>query len=561
MIQLTKKGRRTARELIVDTFAGGGGASLGIRRAVGRCPDLAINHDPAAIAMHKANHPDTRHMTEDVWNVDPLKATKRRQVGLLWASPDCRHFSRAKGGKPVKKSIRSLAFVVIKWAREVKPRVIILENVREFEEWGPLAPVLECKACGKKQTAGQANLARSRPRCAACNSVRLEPNGEELPDPTRKGLTFRRWVGRLRAQGYKVEWRSVVCANYGDPTLRRRLVLIARCDGKPIVWPEATHGDPAKFDATPLFQPLQPWRTAAEQVDWSIRGTSIFDRAKPLAEKSMWRIAMGFKRFVLDAAKPFIVQLGYGEREGQAARVLDIDQPLGTIVGGGNKFGLVSAWCAKWFGGVIGHGLNRPLGTITQIDHHSLVTAHLTKFRGDSLGQPLDLPCPTITSGAGAARPAGAAHALALTTAYLVRANHGDKQWNSLLEPSPTVTTQHNKFGLVCAFLIKYFGTAIGQGLEEPLHTVTGKARFGIVRLELVPGYFEDAVALVLPGLGTYFIGDITLRMFVPRELARCQGFDDGYRLIGSQTSQIAKIGNSVPPGTAAAHVAANGPF
>jgi DNA (cytosine-5)-methyltransferase 1 len=638
MILITKAGERRRKELIVDNFAGGGGASLGIRRATGRGPHLAINHDAAAIAMHKANHPETRHMLADVWSVDPKRSTKGRPVGLLWASPDCRHFSRAKGGKPVKKSVRSLAFVVVKWAREVKPRVIILENVREFAGWGPLTAVLECGACGERTTAAEAKPSGERVRCPSCDSLRLQPTGDELPDPKRKGLTFRRWVGRLRALGYKVEWKVLDAADYGAPTHRRRLFLVARCDGKFINWPEPSHGDPTKLDDAPLLAKLEPWRTAAECIDWALPCPSIFDRKKPLAEKTMRRIALGFKRYVLEAVKPFIV--GVGGRMGQSPaspvdapsntvttkndrglvdatlvaapfitevahgdfkdgtsgkRVASIEQPLGALHGQGgtrsltaaylcrfntekspgdnraesveeplsnldtqNRFGLVTAFIAKHFGGVVGHGVEVPIGTVTSIDHHALVAASLMKFRGDSAGQSLEEPMPTVTSGQGSARPAGAAHALGLQAGYLVKFNHGDKQWYPPSEPLPAVTSQGNKFGLVFAFLVKYFGTAIGQPLDEPLGTCTGKHRFGIVAVEVSPGVVEPAVAIEIEGLGVWAVADIGMRMLTPRELARAQGFDEAYKLTGTKTNQVAKIGNSVSPYPAEAMVRAN---
>ncbi|HWB00984.1 MAG TPA: DNA cytosine methyltransferase, partial [Pirellulales bacterium] len=335
-------------EIIVDSFAGGGGASLGILQALGRGPDVAINHDPGAIAMHAANHPETLHLSEDVWRVSPqsvLRICKRRgrwqlppegwrewpatkRVGLLWASPDCKHFSRAKGSKPVNKNIRSLAWVVCKWAAEVRPRVNILENVREFAEWGPVVPAWRCGACNWRGTEGQAVLARTRRRCPRCESLKLARTDELIPDPDRKGLTFRRWVGRLKNLGYRVEWKNLNAADYGAPTHRRRLFLVARADGAPIVWPEPTHGDPKKLDALPLFDRLQPWRTAAECIDWSLPCPSIFDRKRPLAEATMRRIAMGIKRYVLETAEPFIV--GVGGRMGQTP-ASSVDEPSNTV--------------------------------------------------------------------------------------------------------------------------------------------------------------------------------------------------------------------------------------
>lgn len=640
---------RKLRELIVDSFAGGGGASLGIFWATGRHPDIAINHDAAAIAMHAANHPKTKHFPEDVWKVSPRAVTKGRKVGLLWASPDCKHFSRAKGSKPVSKNIRSLAWVVCKWAAEVKPRVIILENVREFADWGPLLPMLECKKCSWSGTAGQAKLSRGRHRCASCNSVCLKESDRYIPDPDRKGVTFKRWVGRLKALGYHVEWKNLDAADYGAPTHRKRLFLVARRDGAPIVWPEPTHAAPSKLNDMPLFDRPKPYRTAAECIDFTIPCPSIFDRKKPLAEKTLRRIAMGLKRYVLECASPFLVRVehggehfrgqsvdsplstitakngygivsptlvttGYSERPGQAPRAPGIDKPLGTAVAT-NKHALVAAHLSRYFGQSVGqspaepaptatsenktslsvamltkyHGqkanesrcrpLDEPANTLDTENRFGLVASSVVKFRGDSAGHPSDEPLPTITSGAGATRPAGAAHALglqaatilkhyggvvghspdrplgtvtavdhhSLSAAYLARFNHGSKQWSPVDEPIGTVTAQGLKFGLVYAFLVKYYGTAIGQFLDDPLDTVTGKHRFGVVTVEVQPGQFEPAIAFDGPG-GPYVIADIGLRMLAPRELARAQGFPDEYVMTGSQANQVARIGNSVCP-------------
>ncbi|PKL76376.1 MAG: hypothetical protein CVV27_10585, partial [Candidatus Melainabacteria bacterium HGW-Melainabacteria-1] len=323
-------------ELIIDNFAGGGGASLGIELALGRSPDIAINHDPEAIAMHRHNHPHTRHYCESVWDVSPRKACAGRPVGLAWFSPDCKHFSKAKGGRPVDKNIRGLAWVVIRWARDVQPRIIFLENVEEFQTWGPICP------------------------------------DTNMPIKARKGETFRRWVNELESLGYRVEWRELKACDYGAPTTRKRLFLVARRDGLPIVWPTPTHG-PGR----------QPYRTAAECIDWSIPCPSIFERKRPLAENTLRRTARGIFRHTINCPNPFIVRLGhtghgdggksrsaneplstitsknehclvtptliqsgYGERPGQAPRSLDLHKPLGTIVAGGNKFSLVAAFLA-----------------------------------------------------------------------------------------------------------------------------------------------------------------------------------------------------------------------
>ncbi len=350
--------------LIVDLFAGGGGASTGIEAALGRTVDVAINHSATALAVHEANHPKTRHLTADIWEVDPRMVCGKRRVELLWASPDCRHFSRAKSGVPRSKSVRSLAEVVVEWARAVSPAVILLENVQEFTTWGPL-----------DETTG-------------------------LPIKERSGETFRLWVGKLRLLGYRVEWRVLDSSHFGAPTKRKRLFLVARCDGEPIEWPEPTHGPG-----------LAPFRTAAECIDWTLPIPSIFERQKPLAEKTLARIAEGVRRFVIDTEEPFIVknfapvlvQTGYGERPGQAPRALDLHEPMGTLVAGGVKQGLVAAFLTKHFGGVYGQPLARPASTVTAQDHHALTAVALAKFRGTSESHPMSCnpkePLPTISAG------------------------------------------------------------------------------------------------------------------------------------------------------------------
>ena len=368
-------------ELVVDLFAGGGGASCGIEQAIGRHVDIAINHDPEAVSLHQANHPQTAHHVSDVFEVDPRVVTGGQAVGLLWASPDCTYHSKARGGKPHRdrnraRRRRGLAWVVCRWAREVRPRVIALENVEEFQHWGPLLP------CG-------------------------------TPCPERRGSTFARWVAQLRNLGYTVEWRELRACDYGAPTIRKRLFLVARCDGEPIVWPQPTHAQrPAKGSR------LKPWRTAAECIDWSIPCPSIFDRERPLADATLRRIAHGVMRYVVNAAEPYVVrightghgdggkvrgiseplstvtskaehllcsptlvQTGYGEREGQAPRVPGLDKPLGTVVGG-QKHAVVAAFLARHYTGVVGASLTQPVPTITTIDHHSVVTTTLEPQHG-----------------------------------------------------------------------------------------------------------------------------------------------------------------------------------
>ncbi len=491
-------------EIIVDLFAGGGGASEGIRLALGRDPDVAVNHDEVALALHMANHPGTWHLRQDVWAVPPRWATRRRPVGLLWASPDCTHFSKAKGGAPRReRKRRDLAWVVEKWAREVRPRVIVLENVEEFKTWGPL----------------------DRDGCIIAS---------------QSGTTFCAFVRRLRRLGYAVDWRELRACDYGAPTIRKRLFLVARCDGLPISWPEATHGP---------GRPLA-WRTAAECIDWSIPCPSIFERKRPLAENTLRRIAAGVKRYVIDADEPFIVpithaggpdrshgineplrtvtsahrgefalisptiiQTGYGERAGQAPRVPGIDKPLGTVVGCGQKHALVAAFLAQHNGGFY-HGPGRPadapMSTVMgRGSNQQLVTSHLLKLRGTCRdGQPMTEPMPTVTSGG-------------------------------------------THIGEVRAFLLKYYGTDQDPRLTEPLHTQTTKHRMGLVT--------------VMIGGEPYVITDIGMRMLQPRELFRAQGFGDHYRIdidvngrSITKTDQVRLCGNSVCPPIAAAIVGAN---
>jgi Site-specific DNA methylase len=401
-----------AMELIVDNFAGGGGASTGIELATGRSVDIAINHDPAAIAMHRANHPNSKHYCENVWDVDPVEACGGRPVGLAWFSPDCKHFSKAKGGKPVEKAIRGLAWVAIKWAKLVRPRVIILENVEEFTTWGPLL--------------------------------------DNFPDPARKGQTFRRFIHALQRYGYHVEWNELRACDYGAPTIRKRFFLIARCDGLPIVWPDPTHGDPKSiFVASGI---IEPWRTAAEIIDWSIPCSSIFDRKKPLCENTMRRIARGFKKFVLDNPKPYIV--------------------------------------------------GKNLAPF-------LIQYHSEQTRKEVRGQAVSRPLMTADSS--------------------------------------------NRYGLVTAFLLKYYGQGEGQVLAEPLHTITTKDRFGIVAFAV---YGE-----------LHQVADIGMRMLTPSELFRAQGFPENYIIDRDadgksypKSAQVARCGNAVPPPFAEALVKVNLP-
>lgn len=357
------------KELIVDNFAGGGGASEGIEQAIGRAVDIAINHDKMAIEMHKVNHPHTKHYIEDVWNVDPLEATKGQPVGLAWFSPDCKHFSKAKGSKPVDKNIRGLAWVAVKWAKAVHPRIIILENVEEFKTWGPLIK---------------------------------DKHGNSYPDPNRKGQTFDLFVKALENQGYDVEFRELSACDYGAPTTRKRFFMIARCDGKPIIWPEPTHGNPEQIEARCGI--LKPWRTAAECIDWGILSQSIFTRKKPLVDNTHKRIVEGIQKFVIEADNPYILdddkviflQHYYGQ-QGKEVRGSGLNEPLATIPTN-NRFGLVTAFISRQFRTGIGHELDKPLATSTAINKSYLVTAFLIKYYSSIGGQSLFEPLHTITT-------------------------------------------------------------------------------------------------------------------------------------------------------------------
>lgn len=363
------------REIIVDNFAGGGGASTGIELATGRSVDIAINHDPASIAMHKVNHPSTLHYCENVWEVDPRKAAQGKPVALCWFSPDCKHFSKAKGGKPVEKSIRGLAWVAVRWAATVKPRVIMLENVEEFKTWGPL--LIEGK-----------------------------------PDPKQKGRTFNSFVNALKRQGYQVDYKELRACDYGAPTIRKRFFLIARCDSQPIVWPKPTHGDPNSLEVQ--AGKLKPWRTAAEIIDWSIPCPSIFERKKPLADNTLSRIARGFQKFIVNTANPFIAPVKFdandnseqvasflisyhSETVANEVRGLSLDEPIHTI-DTSNRFALVSAFIVQNYKTSIGQPVNNPLNAITTVNKASLVTAFLIKYYGSDMGQTLDGPLHTVTT-------------------------------------------------------------------------------------------------------------------------------------------------------------------
>ena len=508
-------------ELIVDNFSGGGGASTGIEMATGYSVDIAINHDPEAIKMHKANHPNTKHYCENVWAVDPVKACNGHPVGLAWFSPDCKHFSKAKGGKPKDKNIRGLAWVACRWAGLVRPRVIMLENVEEFKTWGPL-------------------------------------NRGHHPIKAKQGKTFEKFVQQLTDLGYEVEFRELVAADYGAPTMRKRFFMIARCDGKPIVWPEPTHA-PADSDEVKAGL-LKPYVGAYTQLDFSLPCPSIFDTSeeikekygiravRPLAPKTMERIARGLKKFVLDNPEPFIVPIGYGERKGQAPRVHDIEKPLPTIVGSGKHY-LCEPYMVQI--GQTGFTKDRskdvkePLTTIVSKNEHCLISPTLIQYhsetaQGEVRGQTIKDPIMTVDG----------SNRYGLVTSFLSKF-YKSGTGQDLREPLHTITTSPGHFGEVRAFLVKYYGQGTGQDIKEPLDTITSRDRFGLVTIEGVD----------------YQIVDIGLRMLEPRELYGCQGFPDDYIIDHDYTGktyprseQVRRCGNAVCPPIPAALVRANLP-
>lgn len=539
-------------ELIVDNFAGGGGASTGIEMATGYSVDIAINHDPEAIKMHKANHPNTEHYCENVWAVDPVKACKGHPVGLAWFSPDCKHFSKAKGGKPKDKNIRGLAWVALRWAGLVRPKVIMLENVEEFKTWGPL-------------------------------------NRRHHPIRAKQGKTFERFVQQLRDLGYEVEFRELIAADYGAPTMRKRFFMVARCDGKSIVWPEPTHG-PA--DSEEVKAGLKkPYVGAYTQLDFSLPCPSIFDTSeeikekygiravRPLAQKTMDRIARGLKKFVLDNPEPFIIQCNHGgERRpndirepmptitgkhgywivepymvqiGQTGftkdRSKDVREPLTTIVSK-NEHCLISPTLIQYHSetskdGVRGQTIEDPIMTVDSSNRYGLVTSFLHKYYDGGYkgaGETVENPLPTVTAWD---------HNSVVTANLIQMNNHCDGK--DIRQPLPTITAGDGHFGEVRAFLIKYYGQGTGQDIKKPLDTVTAQDRFGLVTIN-----------------GTdYQIVDIGLRMLEPKELYGCQGFPDDYIIDHDYTGktyprseQVRRCGNAVCPPIPAALVRANLP-
>lgn len=598
-------------EIIVDNFAGGGGASTGIEFATGRPVTIAINHDPAAILMHKTNHPYTEHLQASVWDVNPEEVCAGRPVGLAWFSPDCKHFSKAKGAALVDRNIRGLAWIVLRWAGTVKPRVIILENVEEFQTWGPVRK-------GK-------------------------------PVKKKAGCTFQKWLGQLKDLGYTVEFRVLIAADYGAPTSRKRFVLIARCDGRPIVWPERTHA-PAE-SAEVKCGKYKPWRSAAEIIDWSLPCPSVFatkseiqeqygiKAVRPLADNTMRRVIRGVDKFTIRSGKPFIVPTGYGERKGQAPRVHDIDAPVPTVVGTGKEnlckplltpasepvHTVTSAGnqilvtpvlvecnhsgdghvadvrtsyktiTSKHTGGIVApsliqyhteqteavraNGVETPVPTVDASNRYGLTCANLVEYYSN--GRPLDVAAPmhTITS-----------HDREALAAVHVQKYFSGVDGADVNSPLPTVTAiDHNS---VCAAHIAEFkGQDKGQSMDRPLRTITASiGEFAEVQTKIVqyaPGadlkYWPKVRALLNKHCGYslsedevlllhirdiwYFISDIGLRMLTPRELYAAMGFPPDYIIDKDykgndypKSQQVARCGNAVCPPMATAVVMANLP-
>ncbi|HHA2690846.1 TPA: DNA cytosine methyltransferase [Stenotrophomonas maltophilia] len=653
---MPQRSRLRPGEIVVDLFAGGGGASEGLKQALGIDPALAYNHDELAIGMHAANHPLTQHHREDIWHADPRVDVAGRPIGWFHASPDCTHFSQAKGGQPRSRKTRALSWVVLKWVGQLlradrlhgtntAPRIISMENVWQILTWGPLV-AKRCKDTGRvfkavfeerevTRKSGKVETERVHVRTEVAEPGERVPVWNQLlvPDKRHAGRTWQHFVAALRVLGYEVEWRKLVASDYGAGTSRERLFLLARRDGQAIVWPKPSHGS----------KPGQkPRVTAADCLDFSDLGRSIFGRKKDLADATMRRIAKGVKRHVIESAAPFIVPVTHQGAErvhsvhdplrtitaanrgelmlampelapfitehanASNQRTMPADEPLRTVCAGvkGGHFSVVTPILAGVGGRAgqseprsgadplytmttkadtaliapvlvqTGYGeragqapraldLQQPLGTIVASGvKHAVAVPHLVKFRGDSIGTAVTEPVPTITSGAGASRPAGAAHALGVATAFLEQANGGFYQGdgNDARDPVSTITASGSQQRLVsadliqlapeheagalrvAAFLIKYYGTGTNvPSLTDPVDTITTKDRLALV-------------TVVVQGT-PYVIVDIRLRMLKPPELFRAQGFPTNYIIdrtadgtVLKTTAQVRMCGNSVSP-------------
>lgn len=598
------------REIIVDNFAGGGGASIGLEQALGRPVDVAINHDPIALAMHQANHPQTHHIVQNICAVDPVDACQGQKVAVAWFSPDCTHHSKAAGGRPRSKRVRDLAWVVAHWAERVRPRIIFFENVEEICTWGPLCALISettsvCPECGRAYTADK--------DCRPC--------------PDCLGMYWEQLLRRLKKAGYKLETRQLVASHHGAPTIRKRLYMVARCDGFPIVWPEATHGPGTG----------KPFRTAAECIDWTIPCPSIFGRPKDLVDATHRRLARGLRRFVLESPKPFIVPITHaGERACHS-----VDEPFRTITTANRGELALAVPYTIGLGGRAAQsrprGVDEPMATITAKADAAIAVPFITKFNENSTGQELSEPLDTVMAGAprfGLVTPfvqvqttdhpggpvdeplhtitTGGQHHLA--AAYTIP-HHGEREGQqprcmSVEDPFPVLTPSNNP-NLVAAWLAQHNGGSTGHAAEDPFSTVTGRG----VQQQLVAAYMNvmrnnmagrdleelcptvltnNHLSLVCAWLNTYYrtdqastlhdplpcvttrdrfglatidliLLDLGMRMFTARELFNGNGFPGNYILDPiyngkplSKTAQIRCVGNSVCPDVARALVAAN---
>ena len=588
------------RELVVDNFSGGGGASTGMELALGAPVDIAVNHNADAIAMHKVNHPYTKHYQEDVWQVNPKEVTGGRPVGLLWGSPDCTHFSKAKGGTPVEKKIRGLAWVLLKWAGTVRPRVIIMENVEEFTTWGPIVPMRIHGRCVKeivKTKRGKRYITAEKGEVLPVEKQHF------VPDKKRAGQTFKRFVEQFKALGYEVEWRILKACDYGTPTIRKRFYLIARCDGQPIVFPKPTHGK---------SKGLKQYRTAADCIDMSLPCPSIFGRKRGLAVNTLRRIARGMDKFVIKNPNPFIMQVNFGNPP------QDVDNPLSTVTGvnkhylakpklspyimsnntnnachstyeplptvtTGNRNFVCEGYISKYFSGEkqAGADMRDPCPTVTGIDHNAYVAVSLSSRYSDGRdgrGAKVDEPAPTVT---------GTNHSN-LVAVNVVHYYGGADHASAMQNPLPTVTALPRHY-LTESHLCVLRNNMDCKGMDEPFPTVTAKEHEAVVctylqkidssqnlghwieirnLLNNYAGYtIADDEILILEIDGVqYFISDIGMRMLKARELMLAQGFPEDYCIdIESRTGkkyseakQIERLGNAVCPPVAEALVRAN---
>lgn len=554
--------------LFVDNFAGGGGASTGIELAIGRNVDIAINHDPDAIAMHRANHPNTKHYCEDVWEVDPVEACNGKPVTLAWFSPDCKHFSRAKGGKPADKNIRGLAWVAVKWAYLVRPSVIMLENVPEIQTWGPLGkdnrPI--------KERAGETFDGFIKALSTGISTD--HPAFPEMCEALSISWESEMAMALVKGLGYDIRFRTLRSCDYGAPTTRQRFYMIARCDGRKIVWPKPTHGQ--KNSADVKSGKKKPYHTAAECIDWSIPAQSIFERDRPLAENTLRRIARGIRRFVIDNPEPFIVTVNHG---GDNFRGQSINEPLQTVTAK-HGYGIVTPTIMCNNENNVGARVDSPLPTVTTGNRNFLVAPTLIQYHSETSkeevrGQEVDQPIMTIDTapryalscahimknygggytGAGSKVDApldtvtATDHNSLVTAHIMTMRNHMDGQ--PVDEPLGTITAGTTHHLEVQAFLLKYYGNGTANSVNEPLDTVTARDRFALVTI-----HGEE-----------YIITDIRMRMLQPRELFNAQGFPEDYIIdhdadgkVYPKVKQVARCGNAVTPPVPAALVRANLP-